>query len=93
MLEKGFAGLAAQGWVDGRRDFLTGNFLRGVCGWGIQADVKKMQEAGVVVEACVNCAEAYGITETIKALGIEVTPMGVPLTRSLKSPVWETLSF
>lgn len=45
-----------------------------------------MQEAGVVVEA-------YGITETIKALGIEVTPMGVPLTRAKKSPVLETLSF
>jgi len=59
----------------------------------IQAYVKKMQEAGVVVEACVNCAEAYGIVDTIKALGIEVKPMGVPLTRFLKSPDWETLSF
>ena len=59
----------------------------------IQAYVKKMQEAGVVVEACVNCAEAYGITEEIKALGIEVKPMGVPLTRFLKDPEWETLSF
>ena len=59
----------------------------------IQAYMKQIQEAGVVVEACVNCAEAYGIVEEIKALGIEVKPMGVPLTRFLKSPEWETLSF
>ena len=47
----------------------------------------------MVVVACVNCAEASGITETIKALGSEVKPMGVPLTRFLKSPDWERLNF
>ena len=59
----------------------------------IQAYVKKIQEAGVVVEACINCAEAYGITETIRDLGIEVKPMGKPLTAYLRDPEWATLSF
>jgi hypothetical protein len=59
----------------------------------VQAYVKKMRDAGVVVEACVNCAQAYGITEAIRALGIEVKPMGNPLTEFLKDPDWETLSF
>lgn len=59
----------------------------------IQAYVKEMQEAGVVVEACINCAEAYGITKAIEALGIEVKPMGKPLSEFLKDPEWSTLSF
>lgn len=59
----------------------------------IQAYVKKIQDAGVLVEACINCSEAYGITETIRGLGIEVKPMGKPLTQYLKDPDWATLSF
>ncbi len=59
----------------------------------IQAYVKEMQDAGVVVEACINCAEAYGITKDIEALGIEVKPMGQPLSEFLKNPEWATLSF
>ena len=55
--------------------------------------LKKIQEAGVVVEACVNCAEAYGIVDDLKALGIEVKPMGIPLTEFLQKPDWEVLSF
>jgi hypothetical protein len=59
----------------------------------IQAYVKRIQEAGVVVEACINCAEAYGITATIRGLGIEVKPMGQPLSAYLRDPEWATLSF
>lgn len=55
--------------------------------------MRKNQDAGVVVEACIYFAEAYGITAEIKALGIEVRPMGVPLTEFLKDPDWETLVF
>jgi len=59
----------------------------------IRAYLKKIQDAGVTVEACVNCAKAYGIADELKALGIEVKPMGVPLTEFLKKPDWEVLSF
>ena len=35
----------------------------------LQADIKAMQKAGVVVEACVACASNYGVVDALKALG------------------------
>jgi hypothetical protein len=59
----------------------------------IQAKVKAMQDDGVIVEACVACATKLGLIEKIEALGIEVRPMGVPLTEALKDPATEVLTF
>jgi hypothetical protein len=53
--------------------------------------VKKMQDAGVVVRACIACATAYGVVQDLKDLNIEVKGMGVPLTNYLKDG-WKTLS-
>lgn len=50
----------------------------------LQAEVKKMMEAGVVVRACKACADSYGSTEKIESMGIEVRYMGVPLTQMLQ---------
>jgi hypothetical protein len=50
----------------------------------IQKAVLDMKEDGVAVQACIACAESFGIVEDIEALGIEVKPMGVPLTRFLQ---------
>jgi len=58
----------------------------------VQAKVKQMMEDGVRVEACIACANSYGITEDIRALGIEVKPMGKPLTDML-SRGYKVLSF
>ncbi|MEX0980702.1 MAG: DsrE family protein [Bacteroidales bacterium] len=58
---------------------LTGENLK------IQAKLKAMQKDGVVIEACVVCADAYGVTEDLKALGFDVKGMGKPLTEYLKS--------
>jgi len=58
----------------------------------LQADIKAMQEAGVVVEACVACANNYGVADELRALGIDVKPMGVPLSDRLKGP-WKVLTF
>jgi len=44
-----------------------------------------MQEDGVVIEACVACANAYGVTGELKELGFDVKGMGKPLTDYLKS--------
>jgi hypothetical protein len=44
-----------------------------------------MQEDGVVIEACVVCANAYGVTEDLKVFGFDVKGMGKPLTDYLKS--------
>jgi hypothetical protein len=59
----------------------------------IQAKVKAMQDDGVIVEACVACATKLGLVEKIEALGIDVRPMGVPLTEALKDPSTEVLTF
>ena len=51
----------------------------------ILAKVKAMQDDGIVVEACIACATSYGLVDKIRALGIEVKPMGAPLTDFLKN--------
>lgn len=51
----------------------------------LQEKVKAMQKDGIVVEACVVCANAYGVTEDLRKLGYDVKGMGKPLTEYLKS--------
>jgi hypothetical protein len=58
----------------------------------LQADIKAMQKSGVVVEACVACANNYGVADALKALDIDVKPMGVPLSDRLKGS-WKVLTF
>ena len=57
----------------------------------LQDYVKKMQEAGVKVEACTACAKMYGVNQQLEDMGIDVKGMGVPLTQYLKEG-WKTLS-
>ena len=38
----------------------------------LQAKTKAMMKDGVVVQACIACADSYGVTETLRGLGIEV---------------------
>jgi len=57
----------------------------------LQDYVKKMQDAGVVVEACMACAKMYDVDEKLTELGIDVKGMGVPLSNYLKED-WKTLS-
>ena len=58
----------------------------------LQEEIKKMQDDGVVVEACIACAMSYGIVDQLKALGITVRGMGVPLSDYLKDG-WKVLTF
>ena len=58
----------------------------------LQAKVKAMQDDGIIVEACIACAVSYNIVDDIKALGITVKGMGIPLTEYLKSD-WKVLTF
>jgi hypothetical protein len=51
----------------------------------LQEEVRAMQKDGVVVEACIACANAYGVTEDLRKLGYDVKSMGKPLTDYLKS--------
>ncbi|HYQ56353.1 MAG TPA: DsrE family protein [Draconibacterium sp.] len=57
----------------------------------IQDYIKRMQEAGIKVEACMACAKMYGVDEKLAELGIDVKGMGVPLSNYLKDG-WKTLS-
>ncbi|MBZ4676206.1 MAG: hypothetical protein JG782_825 [Anaerophaga sp.] len=58
----------------------------------LQEKIKGLMEAGVKVQACSVCAGEYGVTRELEKLGIEVIPMGQPLTGYLKED-WKVLSF
>jgi len=51
----------------------------------VQEKLKAMQTDGVVIEACIACADAYGIAGELKKLNFDVKAMGKPLTDYLKS--------
>ena len=50
----------------------------------LQEKIGQMKEAGVVLEACKSCADLYGVSPDLEALGIEVKYMGTPLSDYLK---------
>ncbi len=58
----------------------------------LQAKVKAMMNDGVIVQACIACADSYGVTEALRGLGIEVKGMGRPLTDMLQSD-YKVLTF
>jgi hypothetical protein len=58
----------------------------------LQAEIRKMRDAGVLVEACVVCADSYGVTAKLRELGLPVKPMGRPLTDMLQGD-WKVLTF
>jgi hypothetical protein len=58
----------------------------------LQAEVTAMMKDGVKVQACLACADSYGVTEQLRKLGIEVKYMGKPLTDLLKDN-WKILTF
>lgn len=57
----------------------------------IQNYIKKMQDAGIKVEACLYCAKMYNVDEKLAELGVDVKGMGIPLSNYLKDG-WKTLS-
>lgn len=58
----------------------------------LQAKVAEMRKDGVEVRACIVCADSYGVTEALRDQGLEVLPMGKPLSDLLKSG-WKVLTF
>jgi hypothetical protein len=51
----------------------------------LREKVKTLQKDGVILQACVSCANSYGVTEELKKFGFEVKGMGKPLTDYLKN--------
>jgi hypothetical protein len=50
----------------------------------LKDQIKKMKEAGIILEACKACADRYGVAGKLQELGIDVKYMGQPLTRYIK---------
>jgi peroxiredoxin len=59
----------------------------------IQAKLKEMKEAGIILQACVVCADSYGVSERLKELGIEVKPMGKPLSNIIRDKNVHLITF
>ncbi|PKQ65821.1 DsrE family protein [Labilibaculum filiforme] len=51
----------------------------------VQAEVLGMIKGGVSVQACQACCEKYGVSESLRNLGIDVRFMGEPLTTIIKN--------
>ena len=43
-----------------------------------------MKSDGVYLQACIVCADSFGVSDKLRELGIEVIGMGKPLTQYLK---------
>lgn len=82
-----------QGWFDEVELIVWGPSQRLlVADKDVRAKVDQMREDGVVVRACVVCARSYGIVDDLEAMGLEVKPMGAPLTDRIQSD-WSVISF
>ena len=58
----------------------------------IQAKIKDMMDDGVEIWACRACADNYGVSEELEAMGINVIFVGTPVTTMLKEG-WKQLTF
>jgi hypothetical protein len=58
----------------------------------LQQGIADLQAADVIVQACKQCSDSYGVSEQLEAACIEVKYMGLPLTEMLQSD-WKVLTF
>ena len=58
----------------------------------VQEYIAKMKDEGVELNACKACADQYGVSDKLTALGLDVKYMGEPLTAMLKDG-WTTVTF
>ncbi len=74
-----------QGWFDEVEIIIWGPTAKLVAeDESIQERIKIAKQAGVVVKACISCANMLGVTDKLKSLDLEVDSMGIPLTNILK---------
>ena len=59
----------------------------------LKAKIARMSEDGVVIEACIACANTFGLVEELRGLGLPVRGMGGPLTEALKDPSVSVVTF
>lgn len=90
-----YAGAAKRnGWFDEVRLVVWGPSQKLVVGdKDIRASIDRLRESGVMVEACLACADMYGIADDLRDAGLEVRYMGQPLTEWLKSDGWAVMNY
>ena len=77
-----------RGWWKDVSLIVWGASQRTLCeDFELQEEIFKLKKAGVELLACIACAELYGLTENLREMGIEVKPMGQPLTEMLKQGI------
>ena len=82
-----------QGWFDEVRFLIWGPSSKLLSEDAeLQDYLKKMGNVGVELNACIVCANMYGVTDKLKDLGVDVKGMGMPLTDMLKTG-WVTITF
>ena len=72
--------------------FWGASILRAVDNEAIRSKVVAMQQDGVAFSSCIVCAEEYGATEALEAVGITCNHTGTLLTEALKDPSWSVLT-
>ncbi len=50
----------------------------------MKALLASMKKNGIILQACIACSDAYGVSDALRAQGVEVKGMGQPLTRFIK---------
>lgn len=51
---------------------------------GLQDYLERLKDAGVRLEACITCADMYRVSKKLADMGVDVKPMGQPLSQYLK---------
>ncbi len=82
------------GWFDENRVIVWGPSSRLLAGdKDLQAKVKAMMADGVKFQACIVCADMYGVTPALGEMGIEVKTMGAPLSKLVQDDGCDVLTF
>jgi hypothetical protein len=81
-------------WFDEVRVIIWGPSARLVAAdKDIQAKLSEMKQNGITLEACVVCADSYGVSDRLRELGIEVKPMGKPLSDIIRQKDTHLITF
>jgi len=59
----------------------------------LQEQMKTVRDSGVKFNACVVCTDDYGVSDTLKELGVELIHTGEMLTEALQSDDIKVITF
>ncbi len=59
----------------------------------LQEQMKVVRDSGVAFNACVVCTDDYGVSDTLKELGVELIHTGEMLTEALQSDDIKVITF